>query len=61
MKKKANGYCLARISHSTASPVVGELNIKILLKLLTLANWKSQLIDVKGVFLKERLSHGENL
>ena len=66
MKKKANGQYRARItargflqedgihyfSHSTAAPVANELTIKIALTLLTLANWKAQVIDVKGAFLK---------
>jgi hypothetical protein len=66
MKKKANRQYRARItaqrflqedgihyfSHSTAAPVANELTIKIVLTLLTLANWKAQVIDVKGAFLK---------
>jgi hypothetical protein len=75
MKKKANGQYRARIialgflkedgihyfSHSTTAPVANELTIKIVITLLTLANWKTQVIDVKGAFLKGRFSDGEDL
>jgi hypothetical protein len=73
MEKKANGQYRGRItaqgflqedgihyfSHSTAAPVANELNIKIVLSLLTLTNWKDQVIDVKGAFLKRQFSDGE--
>jgi hypothetical protein len=75
MKKKANEQYKARItaqrflqedgihyfSHSTSAPVANELTIKIVLSLLTLANWKAQVIDVKGAFLKGRFSDEEEL
>jgi hypothetical protein len=75
MKKKANGQYRSRItargflqeyrihyfSHSMAAPVANELTIKILLTLLTLANWKARVMDVKEAFFKGQFSHGEDL
>jgi hypothetical protein len=75
MKKKASGHYSARITaqqflqedgrhyftHSTAAPVANELTIKIVLTLLTLANWKAQVIDVKGAFLKGQFNDDEEL
>jgi Reverse transcriptase (RNA-dependent DNA polymerase) len=75
MKKKVNGQYRGRItargflqedglhyfSHSTAAPVANELTIKIVLTLLTLADWQAQVIDVKGAFLKGRFTDGKKL
>jgi hypothetical protein len=75
MKKKANRQYRARItaqgflqedgihnfSHSTASPSANELTIKTVLTLLTLVNWKAQVIDVKGAFLKGQFSDEKDL
>jgi hypothetical protein len=75
MQKKANKQYRARItaqgflqedgihyfSYSTAVPVANELTIKIVITLLTHANWKAQDINKKGAFLKGKLSDGEDL
>jgi hypothetical protein len=63
MKKKANGQYRGRITaqgflqedgihYFSHSSVANELTKKIVIKILTLANWKAQVIDVKGEFLK---------
>jgi Reverse transcriptase (RNA-dependent DNA polymerase) len=41
--------------------MANELTIKIVLTLLTLADWQAQVIDVKGAFLKGRFTDGEKL
>jgi Reverse transcriptase (RNA-dependent DNA polymerase) len=75
MKKKANGQFRARItargflqedgvhydSDSTAAPVTNETTIKIILTLMTMADWNAQLIDVKGAFLKGQFVEDESL
>jgi hypothetical protein len=75
MKKKANGDSRARItaeaflqeggvhyrSDATAAPVANETNIKIILIMLTLAEWEGHVIDVKGAFLKGRFNNGEEM
>jgi hypothetical protein len=74
MKKKANGDFRARItvegflqeegvhyrSDSTAAPVTNETTIKIILIMLTLAEWERH-VDVKGAFLKGRFNDGEEM
>jgi len=75
MKKKANGQFRARItargflqedkihffSESTSAPVVSEKTIKTVLILTAMTGWKTQIIDVKGAFLKGRFVDGEKL
>jgi hypothetical protein len=75
MKKMANGKYRARItareflqedgvyyfSHSNAAPVANELTIKIVITFLVLTTWKTQVIAVKGAFLKGCFRDGENL
>jgi hypothetical protein len=74
MKKKTDGKYRASIttrdflqedgvhyfSHSNAARVTNELNIKIELTFLVLTFWKTQVIDVKGAFLKGGFTDGEN-
>lgn len=48
-------------SHSTSAPVANETTIKIALTLLASTDWTSQVIDVKGTFLKGRFEGGEKL
>jgi hypothetical protein len=48
-------------SNSTAAPVTNETTIKIILIMLTLAEWEGHVIDVKGAFLKGKLNDGEEM
>jgi Reverse transcriptase (RNA-dependent DNA polymerase) len=75
MKKKADGQFRARItargflqedgvhydSDSTAALVTNETTIKIILTLMTMADWNVQVIDVKGDFLKGQFTDDESL
>ena len=68
MKKKANRDFRARITargflqeegvhfrgDSTAAPVTNETTIKLVLIMLTLAEWEGHVIDVKGALLMEK-------
>jgi hypothetical protein len=75
MKKESRGDFRARItaqgflqeegvhyrSDVTAAPLANETNIKIILIMLTLAEWDGNVIDVKGAFLKGRFNNGEDM
>jgi Reverse transcriptase (RNA-dependent DNA polymerase) len=75
LKKKVNGDFRARITaqgflqeegvhfrgDSTSAPVTNETTIKLVLILLTLADWEGHVIDVKGAFLKSQFNDGEEM
>jgi hypothetical protein len=74
-EKEGNGDFRARItargflkkegvhfrSDSTAAPITNEATIKIILIMLTVAEWEGHVIDVKGAFLKGRFNNGEEI
>ena len=47
--------------NSTAAPVTNETTIKLVLIMLTLAEWEGHVINIKGAFLKGWFTDGEEM
>jgi hypothetical protein len=75
MKKKASGTYRARLDargfeqreglhydgSSISAPVSNEMVIRIVLKLMIMANWVGEILDVQGAFLHGRFDYMEKL
>eukprot|EP00957_Ditylum_brightwellii_P061493 4667343-Ditylum_brightwellii.AAC.1 len=75
MKPKANGDkraclnaqgfkqvdCIHYNAHDLAAPLVYDMTIRIVLVLITMANWATSLTDVKGTFLNGKFCNREQL
>ena len=75
MKKKANGTRRARLNargfeqvdgvhyyeEDKSAPVVNDITARMIMVLIVMASWWSELLDVKGAFLNGRFENGEKL
>ena len=46
---------------STATPVMNDTTIRVVLILMLLADWTARIYNVKGMFLEEKFEDGEEI